>query len=614
MLSMTRPPKHHRGLFLILLVSFICTFQVCLAADKDPFSLTDKNAGKINGPADVGYIDEDYEWGVANLGFMLNGHGLPDHRRTFVITHKSVEGKMELIWPVFDYGDNQANAEVLDHTLVFTAMLPDGKLILMAHRAGEPTMVISGAVLRLAAKRLGTEVIVPRTDYYFTKVRQPPDCIWLKGQPLSSAKAYPPAGVFTLELTVDDLRQVVADTRHRGKLYHSKKFDYFSEADPTHLSQQDAQEIGSPVPAPVAVPTIHKITQYRQKNDYLSGDVLLDSANQYAYFTVHHEPGRILKVALGHDRQTPPVVVGAAVLQGNEDNPFNALIDSQNGYAYYGTDFPGHVVKVALGVSNAPPYRVGSVPIDENWNVGTGMLDVANGYGYFLVSKRLYKIRLGKGDEPPSIVGYIEMPMEAGRGGLDPSTHSAYFTADRAILKVALGEGDAPPKFIGKAAFPDDDWGIRDAIVDAQSGYAWFTSQNARFIKISLGDKIGLPQRIGELKVASAYQYLQHTFGRENAGYAYLGTMGGGKTGDPQCCTGGVLKIALGKGDELPREASFMPLPDAWDITGGAVDSEQRVLYLGVTVPAVGCKVLKLSLGEGDAPPKILASTPLYPK
>jgi len=57
-----------------------------------------------------------------------------------------------------------------------------------------------------------------------------------------------------------------------------------------------------------------------------------------------------------------------------------------------------------------------------------------------------------------------------------------------------------------------------------------------------------------------------------------------------------------------------MPLPDAVNIAEGVVDSEHKVLYLGVTVAAAGCKVLKLSLGEGDAPPKILAETKLYPK
>ena len=108
------------------------------------------------------------------------------------------------------------------------------------------------------------------------------------------------------------------------------------------------------------------------------------------------------------------------------------------------------------------------------------------------------------------------------------------------------------------------------------------------------------------LKVDSPYQYLMYTFGRDNAGYAYLGTMGGGKTGNPQCCTAGVLKIALGTGTDLPRVVSFMPFPDGMDIAEGLVDPVNRTLYLGVTVAGAGCKVLKLSLGEGDAPPTIL--------
>jgi len=77
-------------------------------------------------------------------------------------------------------------------------------------------------------------------------------------------------------------------------------------------------------------------------------------------------------VALGSNPQTPSAVVGVAVLEGNEDNCFNALIDAQNGYAYYGTDYPAHLVKVALGASNTPPYRVGSVLIDETGILAEG--------------------------------------------------------------------------------------------------------------------------------------------------------------------------------------------------------------------------------------------------
>ena len=208
------------GYFFVLLSLVI--FQGCSSQEKDPFTVTAKDVNQDIKASDVGYIDDGYEWGFANLGFMLNGHGLPDQWRTFVVVHRMVSGKTEIVWPVFNYGNDQANAEVLDHTLVFTAALPDRSLVLMAHRAGENPMVISPVVLRLAAQRLGTSVIVPGTDYVFTKVRQPPDRIWLKGQPTSTAENKP-QGVFTLELTAEDLHKVVDETRRKSKIVQCKK-------------------------------------------------------------------------------------------------------------------------------------------------------------------------------------------------------------------------------------------------------------------------------------------------------------------------------------------------------------------------------------------------------
>ena len=84
--------------------------------------------------------------------------------------------------------------------------------------------------------------------------------------------------------------------------------------------------------------------------------------------------------------------------------------------------------------------------------------------------------------------------------------------------------------------------------------------------------------------------------------------------GDPECCVAGVLKVALGKSGELPRLVSFMPLPNGTSIDEGFLDPANRMLYLGVDAAGEGCKLLKLRLGEGDAPPRILASTPLYVK
>lgn len=617
---MTPQIQAQRGfLYVLMLLAF--SFQGCMPAPKDRFALTAKDVGPSQGPADLGYIDDGYSWGFGNLGSIINGHGLPDQARTFVITHRSATGQTEVIWPAFAYGDNQANAVVLDHTLVFEAMLTNGDSVLMACQAGEPPMVISPAVLRLAAKRLGTSVIVPDTDYYFSKVRLPPDRVWLKGESGQNAEASPSRDVvFKLELNWEDLSNVVVETHSRAKLKHAGNFDYLAEDGPlTRISSDDAKAIGAtavPAQPPQTAKVVYKTWGYTTQREELYGTALLDASNQYAYFSTHHEPCRILKVALSDNPQTPPVVVGVATFEGEEDNAFNSVIDAQNGYAYFCAD--GYLVKAALGSSNTPPYRVGSVLVSEDWGVGIGVLDGAEGYGCFQVNDQLVKFRLGKGDESPSIVSRMDLPQNGPNSFesavYDPTTHCAYFGADK-VYKVALGEGDAAPRLIGSLAFPEGESDLRGAMIDPQNGYAWLTSADGSFIKIALGETNAPPRLIGALNLGDRFQYAMYTFGFYKD-YAYIGTMGGGKTGDPGCCAGGVLKIALGKGDEPPRLVSFMALDDGINVDEGFVNPVNQTLCLGADVagPGEGCKLFTLSLGETNEPTAIVARTSLFPK
>jgi len=159
----------------------------------------------------------------------------------------------------------------------------------------------------------------------------------------------------------------------------------------------------------------------------LHGLPLLDAASHHAYFCTYREPGQILKVSLGNGDSRPPEVVGALVLEPEEDKPFNAVIGA--GYAYFATDLPGKVVKVGLGDGNDPPYRVGSVLLDPHYNARVGVVDSATGYGCFSVADRLYKLWLGKGDETPAVVAHVELPnaaMGLVSAVLDPTTHYAY--------------------------------------------------------------------------------------------------------------------------------------------------------------------------------------------
>ena len=92
----------------------------------------------------------------------------------------------------------------------------------------------------------------------------------------------------------------------KAKSYNAKKFTYLAEEGaPNHISAQDASDLGmtaKPVEATQSAPTIRKITGYAPRNEDLNrGGVLWDAMNHYAYYSVIHEPGRILKVSPGND-------------------------------------------------------------------------------------------------------------------------------------------------------------------------------------------------------------------------------------------------------------------------------------------------------------------------
>src|SRR5262249_48508564 len=153
----------------------------------------------------------------------------------------------------------------------------------------------------------------------------------------------PPQGIFTLELTSDDVGKILEETRHRTASNIAGNFNYLMESgNSIQLTLDELKEIGATATASESispVPAFRKINGYTPPNERFRGGILLDVSNQYGYFGTSHEPGRILKVALGATPETPPVVVGAAVFEGEEDNPFTELIDAKNGYAYFATDF-----------------------------------------------------------------------------------------------------------------------------------------------------------------------------------------------------------------------------------------------------------------------------------
>jgi hypothetical protein len=299
------------------------------------------------------------------------------------------------------------------------------------------------------------------------------------------------------------------------------------------------------------------------------------------------------------------------VLEPEEDRPFESAIDEPNGYAYFGTDFPGKIIKIALGNGAEPPSRVGSVLLDEQNNVRAGVVDSSTGYGCFSIGHRLCKVKLGKGDQPPSVVFCLpltnEVPLDFVSAVLDPITHYAYFGTDwRQILKVNLGTDDLPPRVVGILTLPNDEQGLRGALIDPRNETAWFTSDFGYIIKVGLGPPEAPPTRLGSLKLDQAYHNLEYTFGMDDQGYGYYGVVSKET----------ILKVALGTKNELPRLAAAIPLPANSNLVpafqSGIVDPVTRTICLGVG--SINSVLMTLACGDGDLPPKLIGTTKLYIK
>jgi hypothetical protein len=76
---------------------------------------------------------------------------------------------------------------------------------------------------------------------------------------------------------------------------------------------------------------------------------VMDSANGFAYFGTLTAPGKVVKVGLSNFTR-----VGVVTLSNGEDDLSSAVIDTNQGFAYFGTSTaPGRIIKVDL--SNASP-------------------------------------------------------------------------------------------------------------------------------------------------------------------------------------------------------------------------------------------------------------------
>ena len=227
-----------------------------------------------------------------------------------------------------------------------------------------------------------------------------------------------------------------------------------------------------------------------QENENKLKSAVIDSDHGYAYFGTYTSPGQIIKVALGVGDSLPQRI-GALTLETGEDYPISAVIDPVAGYAWFGTGTqPGHVVKVALGQGDNLPTRVGAETLiggdPGEDSLQCAVIDTEAGYAYFGTATdpgRVIKVALGEGDDPPQRIARVTLGTEeryVRAGVIDPAMGFAWFTSGKAsgsaidgsLFKILLGEGNSAPLLAGSVALGEDSEYVQGggALIDTEQG------------------------------------------------------------------------------------------------------------------------------------------------
>jgi len=197
---------------------------------------------------------------------------------------------------------------------------------------------------------------------------------------------------------------------------------------------------------------------------------VIDTANGFAYFGAGTNeqgpaPGIIVKVRLSDFTR-----VAALTLNPDESGPCTGAIDVANGFAYFGTQtFPGTVVKIRLSDFT----RVGAVTLNPGEDFLTSaVIDISSGFVYFGTADFpgvIVKVRTSDLTEVASLT-LNAGEDEAVSAVIDPSSGFAYFgTLEGIVTKISLSTFSevgsltlSPPDFLGSA------------VIDVPNGFAYF--------------------------------------------------------------------------------------------------------------------------------------------
>ncbi len=229
---------------------------------------------------------------------------------------------------------------------------------------------------------------------------------------------------------------------------------------------------------------------------------VIDQAAGFAYFGTDTTPGTIIKVRLSDFTR-----VSAITLQDGEDKLSSAVIDPAGGFAYFGTNTsPGIVVKVRLADFKrvgalSLPAQGGDVALNK---LTSAVIDTGNGFAYFgtdTSSALIGKISLA------DFSRVAQLPLNSGEDNLstaviDTSKGYAYFgtrTSPAKVVKIKLSDftrSGAVTLSDGSGA-DQIEKNLSASVIDMAREEAYFTTDSSSGLVVRMDIREGSFQRIG---------------------------------------------------------------------------------------------------------------------
>lgn len=247
----------------------------------------------------------------------------------------------------------------------------------------------------------------------------------------------------------------------------------------------------------------------------LSG--VIDTVSGFAYFGTFNNnninnPTFIVKVRLSDFTRVGNLQLPAFP---NGMNPTCAVIDTANGYAYFGLFESHNIIKVRLSdltVAGTLTPNDGGVQ-----QLRSAVIDTKNGYAYFGdAANKVLKLRLSDF----SVAGVLSVASDnLFCASIDTTNGFAYFggTTPQGVVKVSLSDFS----IAGFMPFSFSEDSLRSAVIDTANGFAYFATQRAPgVVKVRLSDFT----RVGVLTLPPEDSGLFTGTIDTSNGYAYLGT------------------------------------------------------------------------------------------